>query len=80
MKTIKQNEDESRTQGYCDCKKCKESFIFEPDECWWDEHGFGYSTKLVKCKHCGCINVVKYIEDYGFSMMNTDPRLYDYRR
>lgn len=73
-------EYQSITQSYCDCKKCKESFKFEPDECWWDEHGFGYSTKLVKCKHCGCINVIKHIEDYGFSVMNYDSRLYDYSK
>lgn len=78
MKTVE--DKDSRTQSYCTCKKCKESFKFVPDECWCDEHGFGYSTKLVKCKHCGCINVVKHIEDYGFSNMNTDYRLYDYKR
>ena len=82
MKTNEQYEDDfSRTQNYYICKKCNESFIYKPDEdIWWDEHGFGYSTKLVKCKHCGCINVIKNNEDYGFSNMNIDTRLYDYTR
>lgn len=78
MKIIEDNE--SRTQYYCECKKCKESFIYESDDIFWDEHGFGYSTKLVKCKHCGCINVIKHVEDYGFIIMNVDERLYDYSR
>ena len=77
MKTIEQYEDEfSRTQNSCICKKCNSSFLFKPDETWWDENGFSYSTKLVKCTECGCINVIKHIEDYGFSKMNTDVRLY----
>lgn len=58
------------------CKKCHESFVYESDDIRWDENGFGYSTKLIRCKHCNCINVIKYVEDYGFSKMNTDRRLY----
>ena len=64
-------------QNYCACRKCEESYIFTPDEAWWDEKGYGYSTKLTKCPYCGCINVVQYIEDYGFSIMNTDQRYFD---
>ena len=71
-------EYQSKTQNYCDCAKCKESFIFEPDECWWDEKSIGYSTKLVKCKHCGCINVIKYIEDNWIQDYEFDSTLYDY--
>ena len=77
MKTIEQYEDEfSRTQRNCVCKKCGSSFMFKPDDVFWDEKGFSYSTKLVKCKHCDCINVLKYVEDYGLSKLNTDVRLY----
>ena len=50
--------------------------MFKPDECFWDEKGYGYSTKLVQHKDCGCINVVEHVEDYGFSRLNTDVRLY----
>ena len=77
MKTVEQYEDElSRTQNSCTCRSCGSSFIYKPDNIFWDENGYGYSTKLVKCSECGCINVLKHIEDYGFSKMNTDERLY----
>ena len=77
MKTIEQYEEEfSRTQNNCTCEKCGSSFIFTPDEVFWDEKGFGYSTKLTRCKHCDCINIIKHVEDYGFSKTNTDRRLY----
>ncbi len=77
MNDIKQD---NKTHHYCKCKKCNESFVYESDDIFWDEKGMGYSAKLTKCKHCGCINVIKYIEDYGFGIMNTDYRLYDYSR
>ena len=63
-------------KNYCTCKKCKSSFKFKPDETFWDEHGTGYSVKLVKCPVCGCVNVVEHIEDYGFSKQNDDVRWY----
>lgn len=77
MKTIEDYEDELvRNQHRCTCKKCGKLFIYEPDDVWWDEKGYGYSTKLVQHKDCGCINVVEHVEDYGFSRLNTDVRLY----
>lgn len=77
MKTIEQYEDEfSRSQNNCTCKKCGSSFIFKPDEVWWDEQGYGYSTKLVRCSKCNCVNVVNHIEDYGFNKINVDRRIY----
>lgn len=75
MKTI-EDDGFSKNQNNCTCKKCGSSFVFKPDECFWDENGCGYSTKLVHCVECGCVNVVEYIEDYGFSKTNTDRRLY----
>lgn len=81
MKNVEDyDEDFSRGQNNCVCAKCGSHFIFKPDEVYWDEHGYGYSTKLVNCKKCGCINVVEHIEDYGFSNMNLDQRLYNYTR
>ena len=62
-----------------ECKSCKTNFSFTSDECWWDEKGFGYSTKLVKCSKCGRINVVKHEVDYSMDV-NNDERFYDYRR
>lgn len=69
------SEDDSR-QNTCTCKKCGSIFKFKPDEIFWDEKGYSYSTKLVRCSECGCINVVEHIEDYNFSKLNTDRRLY----
>lgn len=75
MKTIKQYERSS--QNRCFCKKCNKFFDFKPDECFWDEKGFGYSTKLVTHKKCGCINIVQHIEDYSLDV-NNDERFYLY--
>lgn len=58
------------------CSKCQHSFTYTPDDTWWDEKGMGYSTQLCKCSVCGSINVLKYVEDYGFKKMNSDRRLY----
>lgn len=44
------------------CIKCSDRFRYEPEETWWDYRGFDYDAKLVKCPHCGCINVIKYVE------------------
>ena len=74
MKTIEDYEDESRQN--IQCKKCNSIFKFKPDDIFWNEKGYGYSTKLVRCSECGCANVLGYVEDYGFSKLNTDRRLY----
>lgn len=74
MKTITDYEDESKQN--IQCKKCNSSFKYEPDDIFWDEKGYAYSTKLVRCSECGCVNVLGYVEDYGFSKLNTDRRLY----
>ena len=74
MKTIEQYEDdyfESKNQNNCTCKRCHEPFVFKPDDIWWIEHGV-YSEKVTKCPHCGCINVIKYVN--GF---NQNPNLDD---
>lgn len=76
MKNIEDYEDEFSEQNICTCKKCNSSFNYEPDDIFWDEKGYSYSTKLVHCSECGCVNVISYIEDYGFKRMNTDRRLY----
>ena len=59
------------------CKKCKSKFSYTPEDTYWDENGYGYSTKLVKCPDCGCINVIKYDEDSGLDL-NSDLRFYEY--
>ena len=57
------------------CKNCG-GFKIQPENVWFDEKGFGYSTRLTKCPHCGKIIILEHIEDYGFSKLNTDRRLY----
>lgn len=48
----------------CTCKKCKSNFVFMPDETYWVEQGM-YSEKVVKCTHCECVNVVKYVDGFN---------------
>ena len=60
-----------------ECKKCKTIFSYTPDETFWDESGMGYSTKLIRCSECGCINVINHVEDYGFDV-NNNKRFYEY--
>lgn len=60
-----------------ECKKCKTIFSYTPDQIRWDEHGYGYSTKLVACPECGCMNVIKYEVDSGMDI-NNDERFYKY--
>ena len=43
----------------------------------FDENGYAYSTKLVKCKHCGRLNVIRYFEDDSMKL-NNDRKYYDY--
>lgn len=57
------------------CSKCKEHFIYKPEETFWDEHGYGYGTKLVICPYCKTINVIKYHEDSSLDI-NKDRRYY----
>lgn len=45
------------------CKKCGRLIKYENTDTYWDESGYGYSTKLVDCKECGKPNVLKYEED-----------------
>lgn len=58
------------------CSRCG-GFKVKPDNIWFDEQGYGYSTKLTQCPHCGKIVILKHIEDYGLNV-NSDRRFYDY--
>jgi ribosomal protein S27AE len=62
-------------KNWATCSKCGD-FTFLPDEVFFDDHGTGYSTKLTHCPNCGKIVVVKHLEDYGFSKLNTDRRYF----
>lgn len=63
------------TQNFGRCKSCKSDFVYQPENTWFDEHGYGYSTKLTKCPYCKKIVVLKHIEDRGLNV-NFDDRYY----
>ena len=58
------------------CTKCHEDFIYYPEQIWFDDKGYGYSTKLCRCPYCGQINILKHIEDYSMKKLNRDNREY----
>ena len=62
-------------QNHKVCSKCREDFVYKPEETFWDEKGYGYSTKLVLCPYCKHPNVIKYSEDISFDV-NKDRRFY----
>lgn len=59
------------------CKRCGQKFYYKLDNTYWDEHGFGYTTKLVKCTFCSCPNVLEHVEDKNLDI-NNDKRFYEY--
>jgi len=59
------------------CKKCGKSFNYSLKDAYWDEKGFGYSTKLIKCPNCSCNNIIKIVED-EYLDVNNDERFYYY--
>ena len=61
------------------CIQCGSVDKYSDENFWWDDHGYGYSTKLVRCKHCDQINIVRYQEDFGFDV-NNDMRWYEQKR
>ena len=69
------NKVKGERQNYGFCKSCKSDFIYEPDAIWFDEQGYGYSTKLTKCPYCSKIVVLKHVEDRGLDI-NSDSRWY----
>ena len=62
---------EPSNQNTKTCIKCKEDFIWFPDEAWWDYKNYT-PAKLVKCP-CGCIQAVKYEKEIN---PNFDARFY----
>lgn len=62
-----------------ECSSCHKEYIYDDSEVFYDDYGYGYSTKLVTCKCCGKINIVRYYEDRAMKL-NNDSRFYDYRR
>ena len=54
------------------CIKCKEDFVWFPEESWWDYKNYT-PAKLVKCPYCGCIQAVRYESEKN---LNFDARYY----
>lgn len=44
------------------CKDCNIRSRLESN-CYFDEKGYGYSTKIFRCPHCGKLQIVKYYID-----------------
>ena len=59
------------------CKRCGQSFEYTSEDTYFDNQGFGYSTKLVKCSHCNTPNVIKHHEDKWLDV-NNDEKYYIY--
>lgn len=57
------------------CPYCNSKYGEQADAIIWDEHGYGYSTKMCRCPHCGKINSFKYYEDSSLNL-NRDTRWY----
>lgn len=58
-------------------EKCQHDF--NSKKYIWDEHGYGYSTRLVRCPQCGELVVAEVVEDYCIEMLGDvgmDPRYY----
>ena len=56
-------EEKNESKQLVICKKCGRHIDYSEEDAYWDESGYGYSTKLVDCDGCGCPNVLKYKED-----------------
>lgn len=60
------------------CKSCNLETKYYDEEFYWDYKGFGYDTKLCKCRKCGKPIIAGYRE-YDVDI-NNDKRLYKYNK
>lgn len=60
------------------CKCCSNDIEIDPEKILWDEHGYGYSTKLYLCPECGKHLILEYYEDPSLDI-NIDTRWYEYK-
>lgn len=61
------------------CAKCKKQIIYYKKDTYFDDAGYGYSTKLVTCLNCNTPNVIKHYEDRAMKL-NNDSRFYNYTK
>lgn len=64
---------------YIECNQCKSINDYENTDMYFDDKGYGYSTKLAKCKQCKGIIIVKHLEDSWLNV-NEDERYYNYHK
>ena len=55
------------------------NFCIDHEQTYFDNSGYGYSTKLQKCPECGNPVVINYYEDRAMKL-NNDSRYYDYSK
>lgn len=60
------------------CIQCREKYESTDELIYWDDKGYGYSTKLSRCPHCRQLNIIRHEKDIGFDV-NKDRRFYEYR-
>ena len=58
------------------CIQCGNQIDYDDQDCFWDDHGYGYSTKLVRCE-CGQLNIVKYKMDKWLEIDLDDVEIYE---
>lgn len=62
------------------CAKCGKIIKYNyKKDTYFDNSGYGYSTRLVKCPECNTPNVLTHYEDRAMKL-NNDRRYYDYRK
>ena len=44
------------------CGECCRTFQYDDSETYIDYSSINYDIELVKCKYCGAVNIVKFIE------------------
>lgn len=48
------------------CIQCGKTFENKDELTYWDDRGYGYSTKLARCD-CGQLNIIRYQNDKWIS-------------
>lgn len=57
------------------CPTCDDYFYYTDEDIKWVEYGT-YSSKIITCPFCGCINIIKYVDANGL-YVNDDERYYE---
>ena len=61
------------------CVKCDSKIKYLRKDTYFDETGYGYSTRLLTCPYCNTPNVLRYYEDRAMKL-NRDSRFYNYKK